>query len=227
MLRPNENEGGYFNDYCNWQSIPEIKDFVQNSPAASIVGQLMKCKFSVFYHEHVLVKEPSAKIPTPWHHDQSYYPIDGEDICSIWMPVDPVPLEATLKFVKGSHRWNKWFVPRKFETSNNYTVISPTQDAKQFHDVPEDDIVGGKWPIIGWPCEPGDCVVFHGKTLHGSDGNESENVWRRVLSTRWFGEDAKIASRPWEVSPPTRGGLENGAHPSGSEEFPILWRASA
>ena len=86
--------------------------------------------FSVFYHEHVLVKEPSAKIPTPWHHDQSYYPIDGEDICSIWMPVDPVPLEATLKFVKGSHRWNKWFVPRKFETSNNYTVISPTQDAK-------------------------------------------------------------------------------------------------
>ena len=45
MLRPNENEGGYFNDYCNWQSIPEIKDFVQNSPAASIVGQLMKCKF--------------------------------------------------------------------------------------------------------------------------------------------------------------------------------------
>ena len=55
--------------------------------------------------------------------------------------------------------------------------------------------MGGKWPIISWPCEPGDCVVFHGKTLHGSDGNESENVWRRVLSTRWFGEDAKIASR--------------------------------
>ena len=26
---------------------------------------------------------------------------------------------------------------------------------RQFHDVPEDDIVGGKWPIIGWPCEPG------------------------------------------------------------------------
>ena len=83
---------------------------------------------SVFYHEHVLVKEPSAKIPTPWHHDQSYYPIDGEDICSIWMPVDPVPQEATLKFVKGSHRWNKWFVPRKFETSKNYTVVGQEID---------------------------------------------------------------------------------------------------
>ena len=44
MLRPNENEGGYFNDYCNWQKIPEIVEFVHDSPAASIVGQLMKCK---------------------------------------------------------------------------------------------------------------------------------------------------------------------------------------
>ena len=84
--------------------------------------------------------------------------------------------------------------------------------------------MAGKWSIVSWPCEPGDCVVFHGKTLHGSDGNESRHVWRRVLSTRWFGEDARIASRPWDVSPPTKGGLPNGAHPSDSEEFPIIWR---
>ena len=87
----------------------------------------------MFYHEHVLVKEPSAKIPTPWHHDQSYYPIDGEDICSIWMPVDPVPQGATLKFVKGSHRWNKWFVPRKFETSKNYTFVGHHDDKYASH----------------------------------------------------------------------------------------------
>ncbi|GBM03869.1 hypothetical protein AVEN_225047-1, partial [Araneus ventricosus] len=31
-----------------------------------------------FYHEHVLVKEPGTDKETPWHHDQSYYPIDGE-----------------------------------------------------------------------------------------------------------------------------------------------------
>ena len=44
MLRPNENEGGYFNDYCNWKQIPELIDFVHHSPAASIVGQLMNSK---------------------------------------------------------------------------------------------------------------------------------------------------------------------------------------
>ena len=91
----------------------------------------MNCTIcSVFYHEHILVKEPSAKIPTPWHHDQAYYPIDGEDICSIWMPIDPVPQEATLKFVQGSHKWNQWFFPRKFKTSKNYDVISKTHDLR-------------------------------------------------------------------------------------------------
>lgn len=44
MLRPNENEGGYFNDYCNWQHIPELIDFIHHSPAAQIVGQLMNSK---------------------------------------------------------------------------------------------------------------------------------------------------------------------------------------
>ena len=85
---------------------------------------------SVFYHEHVLVKEPSARIKTPWHHDQAYYPIDGEDMCSIWMPVDPVSSEATLKFVKGSHKWNQWFYPRKFETSKNYELTTFYDDKK-------------------------------------------------------------------------------------------------
>ena len=76
---------------------------------------------SVFYHEHVLVKEASTSVKTPWHHDQSYYPIDGT-VCSIWMPLDSVPQETTIYFVKGSHNWNKWFHPRKFRTTLNYAV---------------------------------------------------------------------------------------------------------
>ncbi len=140
-LKAKDNIGHYFNDYCNWTKIPEFMEYVYRSTAASIAGQLMKTEkrltkvkkskiveigfqlgFSIFYHEHVLVKEPKATISTPWHHDQSYYPIDGEDICSIWMPVDPVPEEATLRFVKGSHRWGQWFFPRKFKNSKNYPL---------------------------------------------------------------------------------------------------------
>ena len=34
-------------------------------------------QFTVFYHEHVFTKDPGTTSTTPWHHDQSYYPVDG------------------------------------------------------------------------------------------------------------------------------------------------------
>jgi len=45
-------------DYCNWQTIDEFRDFAYYSPAAEIAGKMMQSKYAVFYHEHVLNKEP-------------------------------------------------------------------------------------------------------------------------------------------------------------------------
>ena len=82
---------------------------------------------------------------TPWHHDQAYYPVDGFKMLSIWMPVDPVSLDSSVKFVKGSHRWGKWFHPRKFASEKNYPVESEVDEEKTFHDVPVTDIENGKY----------------------------------------------------------------------------------
>ena len=65
---------------------------------------------------------------------------------SIWMPVDPVSLESSVKFVAGSHRWGKWFHPRKFASELNYPVEREEEaDGKTFHDVPVQDIENGKY----------------------------------------------------------------------------------
>ena len=42
-----------------------------------------------FFHEHVLVKEPGTREVTPWHHDQPYYCVDGDQNVSFWVPLDP------------------------------------------------------------------------------------------------------------------------------------------
>ena len=34
-------------------------------------------QLAIFYHEHVFTKDPGTNRATPWHHDQSYYPVDG------------------------------------------------------------------------------------------------------------------------------------------------------
>jgi ectoine hydroxylase-related dioxygenase (phytanoyl-CoA dioxygenase family) len=85
-----EDPGYFIEDFCNWQRIPEYREFVETSPAAAVAGQLMGCKTVRLYHDHLLVKEPKTVAKTPWHQDQPYYNIDGFDNVSMWLPVDPV-----------------------------------------------------------------------------------------------------------------------------------------
>jgi ectoine hydroxylase-related dioxygenase (phytanoyl-CoA dioxygenase family) len=126
-LKAGENDqGGFFDDYCNWMRIPEYRRFVYESPAAHMVARLMRSKTAIFYHEHLLIKWPGAIKRTPWHHDQPYYPVNGAQTCSLWMPLDPVSQETCVRFVRGSHAWNRWFVPRKFATERNYALHDPT-----------------------------------------------------------------------------------------------------
>merc|ERR1719167_1795910 len=202
-------QGAYFNDYCNWQKIPEFREFVFESGISRLAASLMKSDYAVFYHEHVLNKEPGAEKETPWHQDQAYYPLDGWNMLSIWIPVDPVPLQSTLRFVKGSHKWG-WFHPRKFATERNYPVERAAVAERVYQDVPDQDIKDGKHQILEWACQPGDVVVFHGMELHGARGNASATTQRRVLSTRWAGRGTVLADRPWQVSPPVTGELQVG-----------------
>ena len=102
---PQGNPGMFFGDYCNWQRISPYRDFFFESNAKELAGQLMGSAKVNLYHEHVLVKEPGTKERTPWHHDQPYYPIDGQDIVSLWIPLDPVEKDTSIEFIAGSHAW--------------------------------------------------------------------------------------------------------------------------
>ncbi|CAH1778649.1 unnamed protein product [Owenia fusiformis] len=214
--------GRYFNDYLNWKRIPEYNDYVLNSVAKDIAGELLNSNYVSYYYEHVLTKDAGAQKVTPWHMDQSYFPIDGDKCCSIWMPIDPVPEATTLRFVKGSHKFGKWFNPRKFETAENYVRVK--DDEKEWEDLPDIDANLDGYEVLKWACEPGDCIVFHFKALHGAPGNTLATP-RRVISTRWCGDDCYIADRPWVPSPPETFGLKNGDPLTKNEEwFPTLWR---
>src|SRR4051794_481206 len=53
-----DDPGRFFEDFCNWQCLPELERLVRASPAAAIAGELMGSEHVRFYHDHVLVKEP-------------------------------------------------------------------------------------------------------------------------------------------------------------------------
>ena len=155
-----DDPGRFFEDFCNWQRLPELESVVWTSSAPAIAGVLMGADRVRFYHDHVLVKEPGTTQRTPWHQDQPYYNVDGAQTCSVWLPVDPVSREATLEFVAGSHR-GPWLMPRTFMDNEARWFPEGALD-----DLPDIESDRSAYEIIGWALEPGDAVFFNMLTLH-------------------------------------------------------------
>jgi len=213
---PEGRPGMFFADYCNWQRIPEYEVFLRHSPAALIAARLMGATKVNLFHEHVLVKEPGTTEPTPWHHDQPYWTVDGTQVCSLWMALEPVPRASGVEYVAGSHRWGRWFRPRRFADNQDH----PTDE---FETLPDMETVRRENTVLGWDLEPGDCVVFHGLTLHGAPGNDRPTR-RRAVSARWAGDDATYVLRRGFMSPPPLPGAPETGRALDSETFPIVWR---
>lgn len=213
-----DSPGGFYDDYCNWNRINEYRNFVADSPAAEIAAKLMQSKSARIYHEHVLIKEPGTKEPTPWHHDLPYYGVDGDQLCSIWLPLDPVPESVCPTFVVGSHATGQLFYPRFFLTSEDYA-----QGVDGFETLPDIEANRESLDIVSYDLQPGDCIVFHMRTLHGAPSTVGLKSRRRAFSTRWIGDDARFAQRAWKTSPPyPEVNLNHGDamdHPS----FPVMW----
>ncbi|MCH9674672.1 MAG: phytanoyl-CoA dioxygenase family protein [Gammaproteobacteria bacterium] len=187
--------GYFFGDYCNWQRIEPYRQFALESPAASIAQACMQTKKVNFFHEHVLVKEPRTEARTPWHHDQPYWVVDGEQVCSIWLCLDPVPKDVCVEFIAGSHRWGKWFTPKRFADHAEH----PSEEGETLDDI---DQRRDEFEFLSWDLQPGDCIVFHALTVHGAPGNASTKTRRRAVATRWTGDDARFVRRRGFMSPP-------------------------
>jgi len=218
-----DEDGYFFGDYCNWSRIQEYRNFLFKSPCASMAGQLMDSKEVRLFHEHVLVKEPGTDKPTPWHHDQPYYCVNGKQGCSFWIPLDPVPKETCPEFILGSHQWGQWYTPTKF------IGVEYDREDTSLASIPDIEAKREDYDIRSWEIEPGDAIAFHFLTVHGAPPNISKKHRRRGFTARWLGDDATYAVRSGVTSPPFPG-LEkrlNHGDPMDAEEFPIVWEKSS
>jgi ectoine hydroxylase-related dioxygenase (phytanoyl-CoA dioxygenase family) len=190
-----DDPGRFVEDFCTWQHNPSYQRILTQSALPTVARQLMRSQTVRLYHDHLLVKEPGTRQATPWHQDQPYYNVSGSQNVSFWIPVDPVPLESTLRFVAGSHH-GTWYMPRTFRD----------QQAKWFPEgslaeLPPVEQHPERFRQLAWALEPGDAVAFHMLALHASAGVGPARR-RRVFSARYLGDDARHAVRPWRTSPP-------------------------
>ncbi|RZL00749.1 MAG: phytanoyl-CoA dioxygenase family protein [Rubrivivax sp.] len=178
---------GYKMDIFLWKRIDVLRDLVYYGPFARWAQSLMRSQEVRFFYDQMFIKEPGTDAPTPWHQDLSFWPIRGEQICSFWIPLDPVTKDNSgLLYVKGSHKW-----PQRFK------AISPDYVAaiidNNMDDIPDINANPDQYDLLHWDMQPGDVLMFHPLTLHGSFGNTSRTRRRRALALRWTGDDVQFA----------------------------------
>ena len=219
-----------FYDTLAWTEIEEYKNFIFNSPAAQICGQLMKSATVNFFFDAVFVRSPGTKFETPWHQDEPYWSIEGYDACTLWMPLVPVKEINCLSFVPGSHLYKSVFNQKNFGelTGNPKDQVDFSKVADQeFPDISADP---KRFCVVSWEMQPGDCIVFNGRTMHGGSGKLDNDRNLRVFTTKWLGEDARIKFRNYGMDPDfsslmIKKGLKSGDRPD-TDMYPQIWSKS-
>ena len=206
----------FYDDYCNWNRISEYKNFLSKSQIGFIASQLMISKKVNIFHEHVLIKESGAKKKTPWHQDQSYYCVEGQQNVSFWCPLDKISKKNSPEFISKSHKWTNQFLPTKF-LGHSYKHID-----KNFEKIPDIESNRKNYKILSYELNPGDAIAFNFGTVHGAPGNKSNNK-RRAFSARFTGDDARYIKRKGEMSPPFKEVKLKNGDVLDCKTFPIIY----
>jgi ectoine hydroxylase-related dioxygenase (phytanoyl-CoA dioxygenase family) len=217
--------GRFYGDFFLWLRNRDFRDFALASPLPAIAAEAMRSVTVNLLYDQLFVKEPGSVERTPWHQDLPYWPVEGTQIVSIWVPFDAAtPENGVVTYVKGSHLLGRTFRPQAFDDRNAGAFAASPYEA-----MPDIEADPGHFKMLSWNVEPGDVLLHKGLTIHGAPGNRTGDRRRRALAVRYTGDDARYSTRPGtfmemdsvraHVPAP---GLADGA-PMGGALFPRAW----
>ncbi len=215
------NPGSYCTDMWIWPENSEMRQFIFESPAASLTGQLMGAESVVLVTDNWMVREAGAVNRAPWHHDNPYFDVSGE-WCVLWMGLEPVGAGEGVVFLKGSHRWGRRFMPLSFTGTGPKAPLQPP-----YEHTPDFSAELDKYEVLEYALEPGDCLVFDSLTVHGTPNPVPPGSSVRRLTMRFAGGDARFEKRgSWTDEQCTY--LKKHGHRIGEslagELLPVLWQ---
>ncbi len=200
-----------------------MREHNTRGPLGEIVHRLTGSEQVTFYCDQLFYKEAGSRVKTPFHQDKPYFLVDGGEMAVAWVPVDTVTREnGAMGYVRGSHKRGRLFKPSDFQTETGTFPeiggIDLTGLDTLDHNLlrPED--------MVYFDAEPGDVIVHHWATLHGSTGNTSATRSRRAASVRFALDGCHFFARPSSPEPFRRTvGLNDGDPLEASDLFCVVW----
>ena len=171
----------------HWRGANEFRVLATQTELPRLVAEVLGTDRIWLYEDSVLIKEAGSTVVTKWHSDDGYFHVEGEQLGTLWVPLDPAPLTAgALRFLRGSSKSTDAYRPTLFVTDDPI----PGTEGELPPQIAFDDPA-----VMGFDLEVGDCTIHHSRTLHAAGGNES-NEPRRALSIRYCGDDAIVRTKP-------------------------------
>lgn len=167
-----------------WWKHERLQGLVRHPRVGAVAEQLAGMPLRVWSGQ-AYAKNPHDEVPTIWHEDLTFTPLESPINVNAWIALVDVPVErGCLIFLADSHKR-----PEPHRANMVWAKDNPTT------------YMFAQWPEMAWgprvtiPVRAGD-VTFHQSTLgHGSGGNHSEGT-RLALITSYTGESAIFQPLP-------------------------------
>ena len=218
--------GRFLSDQNLYESEGAFRTFAFDTSIAEQAGKALGVDRVRLYFDQIFVCAPMTMIDHYWHQDIAYWPVDGDEICSIWLSLtDCTPGSSALKFVKGTD-CGPLYSQSAFGAGDDVTKAVP--DDSERAEAPPYHLLTDEFEILEWNYAAGDAALFNSRIMHSSGGNASPTVNRVAYSTRWIGDNMRLKFRPgWTdpyLLPHDDEGLEDGDLLL-SRKFEVAWPA--
>jgi hypothetical protein len=211
------SDGSFLLDTGISARLRQFRAFCLSGAVPEIAAAILESNKVNFFGDQIFVKEPGTRERTAFHQDATYFEIAGDQCCVMWIPVDPATLETgTMQYLRRSHRDRKLYQP------NVFIAQTPLPGAQG---EPLPDIEGhmSDYDIVHFDVEPGDVIVHHYRTIHGTGGNNSRYQVRRAASLRYCGDDIRFQTRPGAPKQLHHTNRLNDGDPLSGPDFPVVW----
>jgi ectoine hydroxylase-related dioxygenase (phytanoyl-CoA dioxygenase family) len=155
-----------------WEDFPDIRGLTFHPRICEIAAALIEAPTLRLWHDQALYKEAGGRETDP-HQDHPYWPITQYDTVTVWIPFIPVDTTTgCMGYVPGSHLGELEYVDI-FEKPGSGQALLERQTAE---------------PVFV-PCQTGDVIYHHGRTVHLAGPNRSAAM-RRVYTSIYFRDGA-------------------------------------
>lgn len=139
-----------------------FQEWMTNQEIRPVLQQLLNDTpvLTLAHHNSIMTKMPKDSTRTFWHQDRRYWNFENDNLISVWLALGDEYLEnGLLEFIPGSHTMS--FEKGQFDEQSNFLDIHPLNQA----------LIQTK---VHTNLQQGDVVLFHCKTLHHANKNNTD-----------------------------------------------------